>query len=574
MKQILLGKAPLGNLQAGAVVGAAAFAAGPYVLFNDTFTTDRAAGAIDGTLAEPGPGIRYIGADTNGALSLSSGSAVVANTAAGARDPSLFYNGIARNPGRILLAQVTSPPSNGNGARIGWGYSNSGATTIDTAIRFAGATNIGTQEGGSAGPNVANFATGTTYQVAVVLRAAGMAMLIKGGVFTSWTLLWIGNTGSGNPVYPGFQTVGATPGFSLPYIKVPAVRWLPAPLVSDGFGSWGESDGLGHAEGVAGGYGGGGDGITWTGSGWSATDGKASNTPIVGSDLATDGGLEAWNSATDLTNWTEQIAGSSTINLEASDVHGGTAAARFDIDSSNSVAKISQTISNSIGDWLLVRLWAKSSVNGKIIQVDENSGSNQGPALTLTTTYQQFVTLIRATKANTDIGIKRSAGGSSSIYIDDIEIKVATITSLLASAPAADDDVMVTASVERVAGSLAGLLIALDSAATPANFIVVFLDGTGYVRVAKVVAGVYTPLASTAVTYVAGAKLRASKRGSALRVFYNGALVGSELTISDVGIVNNTRHGLISTDASNAFDNFTVYASGTAGDYDSVLDAL
>lgn len=541
-------------------------------LIRDDFTSDVAAGSVNGTNAEPGPGQRDT-YDTGSKLVISGGVLTIANST-GSQDPTQIYNAVARRAGRILLTTITTI-STGNHGRIGWSTDALDGTILDSGLRFVNTSSIATQIAGSAGPEVGSFAANTFYEVAIILRAAGFAGLVRGGIYPNWTLFWLSDAVTTTPMFPGGQVIGAGRGFTSHYMHVPAQLWLPVPLISDGFSLSGESDGLGHAEGVAGSTAGqGGDAVAWTGAAWTVSGGKASNTPVTGGDIATDGGLEAWDSGTDLTNWTEQIAGSSTINLEASDVHGGTSAARFDIDSSNSVAKISQTITNSNGDWLLVSVWAKASVAGKIIQVDENAGSNQGPALTLTTTYQQFVTLIRSTKANTDIGVKRSAGGSSSLYVDDITIEVVTLSSLLRVADAEDDDVIVTVSIERTAGSLAGLVLALDSAATPANCVFVFLDGTNYLRVAKIVAGVYTPLATTAITYVAGAELRVSKRGSSFRVYYNDAAVGSTLTISDAGIVSNTLCGLLSTSASNAFDDFTAYASGADGAYDSVLDAL
>jgi hypothetical protein len=50
----------------------------------------------------------------------------------------------------------------------------------------------------------------------------------------------------------------------------------------------------------------------------------------------TDGALEVWTDANNLTNWQKTSLGSSTLNRENTGVHGGTYCARFDIDGSNS----------------------------------------------------------------------------------------------------------------------------------------------------------------------------------------------------------------------------------------------
>ena len=71
------------------------------------------------------------------------------------------------------------------------------------------------------------------------------------------------------------------------------------------------------------------------------------------------------------------------------------------------------------------------------------------------------------------------------------------------------------------------------------------------------------------MTYVAGATLRVIKDATKYRVYYNNALVGSEQTISDAGIIDNTIHGLFSTYSGNSFDNFTLWARGTGAEYTS-----
>ncbi len=93
-------------------------------------------------------------------------------------------------------------------------------------------------------------------------------------------------------------------------------------------------------------------------------------------------------------------------------------------------------------------------------------------------------------------------------------------------------------------------------------------DGTS-VKVDEAVAGVYTNKQSTAVTYVAGATLRAVRDGTKLRVYYNNALVGAELTMT---ANTNTKHGLFSTYSGNTFDNFTLWARGTGGEYTDIPD--
>lgn len=126
-------------------------------------------------------------------------------------------------------------------------------------------------------------------------------------------------------------------------------------------------------------------------------------------------------------------------------------------------------------------------------------------------------------------------------------------------------DVFASAALTRAAGSV-GLALSMDSASSPANGVLVYLDGTNC-KVDKIVGGVTSNVRTTAVTYSAGARLVVAKNGSEYRVYYNNALVGAANTISDAGIINNTLHGLFSTDASNTLDDLTIYATGTGGEY-------
>lgn len=107
----------------------------------------------------------------------------------------------------------------------------------------------------------------------------------------------------------------------------------------------------------------------------------------------------------------------------------------------------------------------------------------------------------------------------------------------------------------------------------PSNYIYVYHSGT-QVSLRKVVGGSETTVLSlTNSTYVADRKLRIHINATKLRVFYNSLAVGSELTISDVGLQSSTLVGLFTTNVGNLFNNFCVYALGTDNEY-SILDTF
>lgn len=289
MIDYLLGNAPLGEGQAGGVGSKDRFIGPPYYLLNDTFTTARSAGAVNGTRAEPGPGVRTV-LDTNSKLSLSGGALTLVTGAAGNFDPTIIYTGLTRAVGRVLVAQMTVTA---NRAQLGWLGNNTATTASITNARAAAfdqnTTTLNVISNSGVGIAVATVVLSTSYQFAVVARAAGAFYFIKGGAFTNWTLLYVHTTNSQGILYPFFCNIGTTTAFTADYMRVPAALWAPTPLASDGFSAWGTTDGLGHAEGVAGGLGAGGSGLAWTQNvgTWSVSAGAAVASLTGGRAIAT-----------------------------------------------------------------------------------------------------------------------------------------------------------------------------------------------------------------------------------------------------------------------------------------------
>lgn len=253
-------------------------------LVNDTFTTDRAAGAVNGTKAEPGPGLRDVN-DTSSKLSVSGGSLIIATAAPGTGNPRLLYATQGRRAGLMAITALTTPASGTAGpARSGWTYSPTGIYGTE-AVTFSN-SNVLEVRVNLTNITVGASVLGTAYVVAVVLRSSGSFYFIKGGTFTNWTLVWISMGVTDTPISPVIAAINNGAGCSSAYLRVPATLWLPTPLASDGFGSaFGTSDGLGHAEGVAGGLGSGGSGLSWTqdvGT-WTIFSGSAKPATVVSS---------------------------------------------------------------------------------------------------------------------------------------------------------------------------------------------------------------------------------------------------------------------------------------------------
>lgn len=257
----------------------------PYYLLNDTYTTNRSAGAVSGTNAEPGPGRRVV-ADSESKLSLASGRVEISGGKASPSwsDPILYYPPQTRQAGRILMFRGVSLGATQNAA-VGWSQSAGGDPANRQAIFYFADTGPRLFcPTSTIGPAVATWATATPYDIAAVLRSAGAYFFIKGGAWAEWSLLWFRDAGATATLYPIAESRNVAVGWDR--VLIPAERWLPVPLASDGFSAWGTTDGLGHAEGVAGGLGSGGAGLSWDdvgGSGWSDVAGQAA--PAGGSGI-------------------------------------------------------------------------------------------------------------------------------------------------------------------------------------------------------------------------------------------------------------------------------------------------
>lgn len=246
-------------------------------LLCDRFITDLAAGAVDGTAAEPGPGGNRIVTDASGKLSISGGKAVFASGAFSL----LKYATFARTPGRLLVIEATLDAV-ANDSFFGWGVDADGQPARCALQTLAGG-NIRFFPNGTAANyyNVGTYTNSVSYKLWFLLRSTGSMAFIKGGIYTYPTLIAVSpldNTANLSP------QIGNESGSSLTsdFCRIPVIPWLPAPLASDGFSAWGTTDGLGHAETT--GLGSGGGGKVWTAQAgtWGAAGGVVSASVLAG----------------------------------------------------------------------------------------------------------------------------------------------------------------------------------------------------------------------------------------------------------------------------------------------------
>jgi hypothetical protein len=231
-------------------------------LLRDVFATTLAAGAVNGTAAEPGPGTRNV-TDVGSRITVTAGELFL-NGGSGAWNQTggWYTPAIIRAAGLVLAFDLRG--ANFNTALAGFtaagdanftGYNNVGIELFSTPTIAARRTSDATS------PLLYNLVNATQYRVYVVLRSTGRYIFLRVAGVTK-LLHWDDwdNTAS---LYVGATHFAAIAVSYLGNITVPSGRYYRVTaLASDSFnrtdGAVGATDGAGHAEANSGG------GLTWT----------------------------------------------------------------------------------------------------------------------------------------------------------------------------------------------------------------------------------------------------------------------------------------------------------------------
>jgi hypothetical protein len=302
----------------------------------------------------------------------------------------------------------------------------------------------------------------------------------------------------------------------------------------------------------------------WTGAGFAVSGGNATITPTENTNRIANGDFESWASATDANSWTEQIAGTSTVNREGTNVHGGSFAVRYDKDGSNSQGRVFQSTTIPNNTWHILRYWSRGSdtapkaqMVGTAIGLNHNS-----PDRDLTTSYAEHYANGLTSSANPQIFPDSSSGTSKSIYYDDISDYDLTLSSMFATRASSYSNVVTArATITRASSvqrSFKGVVICLDNTSSPTSFIVGFTNGNACFLF-ELSAGTYTKhIDNSGVTFVDGAPLEVRKNGTTVSLWYNGTQVGTDKTVT---ATTGTNHGLFAGYGADTFQDFFLQAS-------------
>jgi hypothetical protein len=536
-------------------------------LLNDGFHDILAAGAVNGTYSTPPHNVRVLGdgkrtvVDTENKLSISGGKLVFAGGKAAPDwgDPGLWYPVETRAAGKVLLLSVSNINTAGAPVLFGWDTDQSGL--IEYGFFFQ-PSNIYRLESG-ANLVIGDFAASTAYQLALVLRAQGVDYFVKGGAFTYWTLLWHGGNGNVSPVYPGISNYNAA--FSADEPRVAKRRWLPEPIAYDAFtradGPIGVSDAIGP------------DGQSCISRAWSFPAGTAAISgnaavisPTAGAELVTNGNMELDS------DW---LSNGTVITNERSNTqaHGGTYSRKIVIDAQ--WEGIVQVVTPIVGTWYFYSAWVYGDG-----AVDIATSVDFLNSLALIDAPASWTRLFMVSRCGTaganNLYVRAQSADAATFYADDVQLLPLTLASLFSSVTdAKTSDVLVDVKVlSLVSGTQAGLVARLDSASSPANFVLAYFDGAGNIKCDEVVAGVYTNLISAASVYAANATLRLDVSGTAVRLYtITSAGVAVLVGTATTNVATGTKHGIFSTYNLNSFSQIQIFPKGTSGELNA-LDSL
>lgn len=300
----------------------------------------------------------------------------------------------------------------------------------------------------------------------------------------------------------------------------------------------------------------------WAGATWSIVSGKAVNAPVAGDEDISNGNMETGDPPT---GWTG--LNSPALDSVGDERTGGAGLAALSIvNNGASYGMVYQTLDTPAGRWVLIDGWVKRVTSAWAQIVLQTSGTAT-LAYALSTTVDTWINLVLSgytVGANCRVALADGNTNGGEHRYDDISLKPFVTADLFAVLPSSQANVTAQVVISVSPGSKhAGLMLNLDSVATPLNYVVAYLStsevGAMQARLAKCVNGVISNVIAADATYGATKYLKVVKDGNNYSLYYGttDVQVGTTQTIADM---NGTIHGLFSTGAG-TFDDYSLEAT-------------
>jgi len=537
-------------------------------LWRDEFKTALAAGSINGTRCEPGPGLRTI-VDTENKLSIADGRLTFAGGKASPAygDPGYWKTeAITRKRGLIVawklnIADVTTS------ILLGVDTDKTGLISAH-GIRIGGDV-INAREDTTYSPNISIPIDATNTYIAIILRDSGAHFFAKIGT-GNWKYLWSTVTNNTATLYAGISNYNAV-GYA-DIIDQINYLWLPTPLLSDSFaGADGSADGrlsngLGHAETT--GLCSGGAGVAWSGATGSIVSNQLVITPSLAiTEKAVDTGYE--------TAYVSGLCGSLTKAgspnvAESADAHGGSKAQQFTATATSDKLYQTAALGLSSANWYNFSVWAKrTSGSSGTVKIGSVSGQS-----IVSPTYEKLTYTFKPGSEPVDV---RETGSSfDTVLIDDKSLKQITLSTCFQTTTLSTKDVELRAKFTMVTGTQCGIVFGMNEAGT--YFGLLYHDGAGNVKLEINENGTWTTKATTAIAYSADTEIVIRRDDTVLACYYSNTLVGAAYPTTTLSAGENTnlaglKVGAFSTSELNSFSSFVAHLSGTNGEL-NILDRL
>jgi hypothetical protein len=294
----------------------------------------------------------------------------------------------------------------------------------------------------------------------------------------------------------------------------------------------------------------------WTGATWAVSGSNAYNTPTLGSELLTNGGFESSFSAGLGIGWNR--VGTPVTTQETSLVRSGANSQKLaTVINAHGVLHY-PTI--AAGQWYVGQIFAWAETGSVRMVFATDGGVTVSSSAVISGAGWKGASITALTiGSSSGVYIQQFGATSATFYVDDCSLQAIAPSTLFATISGASSTQTAAAKIATLTtGTQAGAVSLLDSASNPKNFLIAYHDGST-VKLDKCVAGTYTNLVSVTVAFTANAQIEIRRpSGNTFQLWYNGTQRGTDQTVSDAGIISNTRYGLFSTHSANTFSEFSL----------------
>jgi hypothetical protein len=266
--------------------------------------------------------------------------------------------------------------------------------------------------------------------------------------------------------------------------------------------------------------------------------------------------MEAWNSATDLTNWFESKAGTSTINREGTIKHAGNYSARMDVDATGNACRLTNTSYGLLQNrFYLASMYARTGVSNNY-QMRMGANDSNWTVFNMTDAFVQCSSALPIIAASKYFAIASAYGSSQSFYVDDASLKLLTTNTMIRTVQKPFANAIVWASVQRVSDLICGVCAHIDDYTNPQNGLFAVVGLTNAVLF-KLLAGALTSVISVAHTPVDGEIVKIVQNGTTVQLWANGQQVGTDQTV-EAAAVAGQYHGLFASSPLSTINSFGV----------------